>query len=187
MGFLDSLLGSTRLPKAKTEKLFAISTARVTMEAQLGVSPDGAAAVCLKPVESSSYGAAQAEVEELLGQSSKDTGTEYKVSKDEYGFLWVVLRDRDFDDLVVAVHMVSQILTERDFGQQLLCAVYRFRGEKIVYWIYSFKQGSYYPFVPLAGQERDSALEFRLKALMEKEMPVEKDLERWYPMWGMPI
>lgn len=36
MGFLDSLLGKTKLPEAKTDKLFAISTAAITLEASLG-------------------------------------------------------------------------------------------------------------------------------------------------------
>ena len=33
MGFLDSILGKTQLPEAKTDRLFAISTAAVTLEA----------------------------------------------------------------------------------------------------------------------------------------------------------
>ena len=41
MGFLDSILGKTTLPPAKTDRLFAISTAAVTMEASLGLKPDG--------------------------------------------------------------------------------------------------------------------------------------------------
>ena len=45
MGFLDSLLGKTKLPEAKTDKLFAISTAAITLEASLGYRPDGAAEI----------------------------------------------------------------------------------------------------------------------------------------------
>ena len=37
MGFLDSILGKTKLPEAKTDRLFAISTAAVTLEASLGL------------------------------------------------------------------------------------------------------------------------------------------------------
>ena len=53
-------------PEAKTDKLFAISTAAITLEANLGLRPDGAAAVCIKPMDSSMYEAARAEVEDLL-------------------------------------------------------------------------------------------------------------------------
>jgi len=98
----------------------------------------------------------------------------------------VVLKDPDFDDLVTSIQMVCQILMEQGFGTQLLAAVYRFRGEAAVYWIYNFKLGSYYPFVP-RGTQRDTSQEFRLRSLMEKELPVEKDETKWYPMWGMPL
>jgi len=187
MGFLDSILGKTKLPEAKTEDLFAISTAAVTLEASLGYRADGQAGVCIKPLESSHYEAARREIEDLLNISIKDTGTSYKIQKDEYNYLWVLLSDPDFEDLVTGVQMVSQVLTEQGFGTQLLAAVYRFRGEAVIYWIYNFKQGTYYPFVPQSGRERDTSREFRLRALMQKEMPVEKDESRWYPMWGMPL
>ena len=187
MGFLDSILGKTKLPEAKTDRLFAISTAAVTLESSLGLKPDGAAGVCIKPMESSRYEAARAEIEGLLKVSFKETGTEYEIQKDEYNYIWVVLKDKDFDDLVTNVQMVSQILMEQGFGTQLLAAVYRFRGNVAVYWIYNFKLGSYYPFVPVKDQQRDTSQEFRLRSLMEKELPVEKDESKWYPMWGMPI
>ena len=73
------------------------------------------------------------------------------------------------------------------FGTQFLAAVYRFRGDATVYWIYNFKLGSYYPFVPAGGQQRDASREFRLRSLMEKELPLEKDEAKWYPMWGLPL
>lgn len=187
MGLLDAILGKTELPQAKTERLFAISTAAVTMEASLGLKADGAAAICFKPMESSKYDRAYRDIEGLLKISTKDSGTKYSLAKDEYNYLWAVLEDPDFEDLVALIHMVSQTLIEQGFGTQLLCAVYRFRGEKAVYWIYSFKRGTFYPLVPSGDKQRDNAMEIRLKAVMEKEMPVEKDLGLWYPLWGMPI
>lgn len=187
MGLLDSILGSTRLPEARTDRLFAMATAAVTLESSLGLAPDGAAAVCIKPVESSGYEAARSEIEEILEIGFKETGTAHSTERDEYGYLWVVLRDPDFEDLVAAVQMICQILIEQGLGTQLLSAVYRFRGKGVVYWIYSFKLGSYYPFVPVGSQQRDTAQEFRLSSLMKKELPIEADETRWYPMWGMPV
>jgi hypothetical protein len=187
MGFLDSLLGKTKLPEAKTDKLFAISTAAVTLEANLGLRSDGAAGVCIKPMEHSRYEAAKSEIDDLLKISFKDTGTEHRIQKDEYNYVWVVLKDKDFDDLVTNVQMVSQILIEQGFGTQLLAAVYRFKGDSSVYWIYNFKLGSYYPFAPKSGQDRDTSLEFRLNSVLAAELPLEKDQSKWYPMWGMPI
>ena len=109
----------------------------------------------------------------------------------------------DFDDLVASIHLVSQTLEEHGFGEQILCAIYRFDsepeagtagsargktgGRKAVYWIYNFKQGTYYPFIPLPDKQRDSPFEFRLRADMEREMPIEKNVEKWYPLWGIPF
>jgi hypothetical protein len=185
---LDAIRGKSELPRAKLDRLFAISTASITMEANLGLSPGGAAGICLKPIESSRYEAARSEIEDLLKYSARETGTKYRVEKDEYRYLWVVLEDPDFDDLVVNVHLVSTTMVEHGFGEQLLCALYQFRGrDGPVYWIYSFKGGSYYPFAPIEGHNRDSSFEFRLRSVMEPELPVEKDVEKWYPLWGTPI
>ena len=110
-----------------------------------------------------------------------------RIHEDEFNYIWVVLKDKDFEDLVTNVQMVSQTLMEQGFGTQLLAAVYRFKGENTVYWIYNFKLCSYYPFVPSVNQQRNTSLEFRLKSVMDRELPIEKDEAKWYPVWGMPI
>lgn len=201
--FMDAVLGRSRLPKAKPDRLFAMSTASITLESNLGLTPSEMAGLCFKPVEASGYAAARQEIEELLEFSAKETGTEFRLEKDEYSFLWAVFKDPDFEDLVANVHLVSETLMGHGFGKQLLCAIYRFEreaekdkdssesgryaGRKAVYWIFNFKQGTYYPFVPLPGNKRDSSFEFRLRAGMERELPIEKDVERWYPLWGIPF
>jgi len=189
--FFDAILGKSSLPKPKTDGLFAISTASVTLEANLGLRPGKRAGICFKPFESSMYESASAEIQELLQYSCKETGTSCKFQKDEYGYLWVVLSDEEFEDLVTNIHLVSEQLIESGFGERILCAVYRFqKAEKeqdAIYWIYSFKEGNYYPFVPKAKRDRDSSLEFRLRSVMDKELPIEKNEEKLYPLWGMPL
>ena len=57
-----------------------------------------------------------------------------------------------------------------------------------LYWIYNYKRGAFYPFVPAGGeQQRDSERELVLKAQVGAELPLEKELERWFPLWGIPI
>lgn len=187
MGFLDTILGRSKLPKAKTERLFAISTASITLETNLGIKPATVAGICFKPIESSRYETARTEIEELLRYSCKETGTLYRLKKDEYNFLWAILEDPDFEDIVTNIHLVSQTMIDHGFSEQLLCAIYKFRGKNTVYWIYNFKLDSFYPFVPKENKERDSSTEFRLKSLMERELPIEKNVEKWYPLWGIPF
>jgi hypothetical protein len=144
-------------------------------------------AVCIKSVESSRYETPWSEVEGLLKISSNETKTEYSVQKDSYNYLWVVLRDLDFDNLVAKVQMVSSTLIDEGFGTQLLAAIYRFKGNTMVYWIYSFNEGTYYPFVPSGSRRRDNAFKLRLKSVVETELPIVKDLIRWYHLWSTPI
>lgn len=185
MGFLDTLLGKSKLPKPKPDKLFAMSTAYVTLSSNLGLTSKGAG-ICFKPLEASGFQNAELEINQLLQQSCKETNTLHNMKKDSYGYLWVILSDPDFEDLVSTIYMVSETLTDHGFGEQLLCAVFKFKAEKEVFWIYNFKQGKYYPFVP-DGKKRDASYEFRLRSIMEKELPIEKETERWYPLWDIPI
>jgi hypothetical protein len=56
-----------------------------------------------------------------------------------------------------------------------------------VYFIYNYKRGYWYPFVPKGAQERDGERELQIKAIVGDELPVEPQLERWFPLWGIPI
>ncbi|MDD1715500.1 MAG: hypothetical protein LUQ01_00725 [Methanolinea sp.] len=190
MGFRDALnavLGKTKLPRASLENLFAISAASITMQAEFQLKPSEKAAICFKPIESSQYDDTRTEIEELLQLSSKETGTQFRIETDEYRFTWVVLEDAEFEDLVTGVHLVSQTFIEKGLGAYLLCAIFRFEKDKPVYWVYNFKQGNYYPFIPSPGKSRDNAYEFRIRSLMDRELPIEKDVGFWYPLWGIPL
>jgi PspAB-like protein len=114
-----------------------------------------------------------------------------KVSRteDEFGFNWIVIEDDDFEDLVATVHLVASELQARGFGQQLLAAVFRFDGaEHPVYFIYGFKRGAFWPFVPTGEEKaRDNAKELELKAKLEHELPIEQDLTRWLALFDAPV
>ncbi len=102
----------------------------------------------------------------------------------------MILVDPDFEDLVVGINAVSTALEAGGYGDRILCAVFAFRDEagKPVYWIYNYKRGHFYPFVPAGGeQQRDNERELRLKAQIGAELPIEPELERWFPLWGIPI
>ena len=71
--------------------------------------------------------------------------------------------DEDFEDLVVGINVVSQALQDGGYGERILCAVFAFRDaeDQPVYWIYNYKRGAFYPFVPAGG---DSAPRHRARA-----------------------
>jgi hypothetical protein len=56
-----------------------------------------------------------------------------------------------------------------------------------IYLVYLTKRGTFYPFAPTGKERRDTELELRIRSLMEGDLPVEKDLARWFPLWGLPV
>ena len=80
---------------AKTEKLFALSTAQVTLEVELGLRSDGAAGVVFKPLSAGEFVRAENELEELLTVAARDSGSKIERKEDELGFNWLVVRDND--------------------------------------------------------------------------------------------
>ncbi|MDQ3822349.1 MAG: hypothetical protein M3321_03815 [Actinomycetota bacterium] len=189
MGFLDVVLGRKRLKEASGDRIFALSTAQVTLDVDLGLKPAGAAAVCFKPLSAGDFVRAENELQELLDVAARDSGSRLRRKSDEYGFEWVIVEDPDFEDLVTTVHLVGSELKARGFGPQLLAAIFRFDGGKHpVYFIYGYKRGAFWPFVPIGkDQERDNAEELELKAKLERELPIEADLARWFGMFGAPL
>lgn len=187
--FFDALFGRTRPEPPKVDRLFAIGTAEVSLNAQLRLTPAGAAGITFRPVESAYFEQLTTDLNQLLEISARDTGTDVKTLTDEYGYRWVVLHDPEFEDLVATIHISSETLIDQQFGEQLLAAVFRFNTaeSRPVYWIYNYKRGLYYPFVPAGSRKRDNAFELRLGSAMEKELPLEPDLERWYPVWDIPF
>jgi hypothetical protein len=190
MGFLDVIIGRRKLAGPAPDRLFAMSTAYVKLETELEITSRGAAAIVFQPLPTADFESIVREMEEVVRATGKDSGTAVESSDDQFGFRWLVLRGNDFDDLVVGVNAVSGALEGGGYGDRVLCAVFAFEDsqKRPLYWIYNYKRGSFYPFVPGGGdQQRDNERELRCKAQMGNELPVEQELERWFPLWGIPI
>ncbi|HEX6762361.1 MAG TPA: hypothetical protein VF094_06140 [Gaiellaceae bacterium] len=188
MGLRDALLGKKKLAEPKEDRLFALTTAAVTLETELGLTTAGVAAVAFKPQSSGEFRSAFDEVDQLVEAVAKQSGASVERKGDEYGFDWVIVHDPQLEDLVTTLHAVAAELTAKGFGPQLLGAAFRFSGgEHPVYWIYGFKRGTFWPFVPSGDQQRDNATELELKAKLENELPIEPDLTRWLAIFDAPI
>ena len=55
------------------------------------------------------------------------------------------------------------------------------------YLVYLFKRGSFYPFAPEGHEKRNTEKEFRLRSLVTDDLKVEPDLDRWFPLWDLPV
>ncbi|MDX6642264.1 MAG: hypothetical protein QOD76_226 [Solirubrobacteraceae bacterium] len=190
MGLFDVISGKRKLKQPAPDRLFAMSTAYVTMETELGLRTTGAAGIVFQPLDTADFAAIVKDMEEVIQGTSSDAGTTLESTDDSFGYRWIVLRDPDFEDLVVGINTVSTALVGGGYGERVLCAVFPFEGEQVkrVHWIYNYKRGAFYPFVPAAGeQQRDNERELKLKAQVGNELPIEAELERWFPLWDIPI
>jgi hypothetical protein len=175
---------------ADPDDLFGMSTAYLTMDADLGFEPASEAALCFSGVESTAFQETLEDVEAIL-ETGEEEGTLARVREDEYGYHWVVVEATDPENLVTSIHFAANTLVESRFGSRLLAAVFGFEATdrasaetgRSVYWVYSFRRGAYYPFVPTDTQERDQTLEFSLESVLDGELTVEPDREYWYPLW----
>jgi hypothetical protein len=190
VGFLDGLLGGKRKLKLPArDRLFAMTTAQVTLETALGLKHRSVAGIAFQSLATADFKSIVDETKELLESSAADTGTKVETSQDDYGYAWIILRDEDFDDLVVAINTVSSSLEAGGYGDRLLAAVFAFEEDgRPIYFIYNFKRGMYYPFVPAPGsQKRNTERELQLKAQIGADLPIEPELERWFPLWEIPL
>jgi hypothetical protein len=188
VGIRDVLFGRRSLKEAKREALFALPAAAVSMEVELGLRPAGAGAVVFKPLSAGEFVRAENEMQELLDLAARESSSRIERKSDDYGFEWLVVRDEHFEDLVTTVHLIGSELAERGFGEQLLAAVFRFDGGKHpIYWVYGYKRGAFWPFVPTGERERDNPEEMELKAKLEQELPIEPDLSMWFALFGLPL
>lgn len=188
MGLRDILGGRKKLPGPKDDRLFALSTASVTLQVELGLKTAGAAAITFKPQSSGEFRSAFDDIDKLVVAIAQQSGSTVERKSDDYGYDWIVLRDPDLEDLVTTAHTLAAELTAQGFGEQLLAAIFKFQGgTSPVYFIYGFKRGAFWPFVPNGKDTRDNALELDLKAKLEKELPIEQDLTRWLALFDAPL
>lgn len=189
MGLLDTILGRTKAKQPDLDRLFALPSTAISLEAGAGLRPAGAAAAALKPASGRSFAEVQTELDDLVALAAKEAASQVSRVEDSYGYQWIVVRDPDLDDLVTTVHLVNSTLADRGFGPQLLASVFAFTGElgQTVHLVYLYKRGSFYPFAPTGEERRDNVTELRVRDAIAGDLPVEDDLTRWFPIWGVPL
>jgi hypothetical protein len=193
VGLFDVITGRRKLAQPAPDRLFAMTTAYVAMQAGQQVHSRGKAAIVFQSLATADFQSIVRDMQEVVSATAADSGTSVTSSEDEYGFSWMVLADSDFDNLVVGVNAVSTALVEGGYGERVLCAVFAFADERDrpLYWIYNYKRAAFSPFAPVTQspptQKRDNERELVARAQMANELPIEAELSRWFALWGIPI
>jgi hypothetical protein len=191
----DVLTGRHQVKGPAPDRLFAISTAYIALEAEHQIEPAGTAAIVFQALATSEFEATLRDMEEVVRATGGDSGTSVSTEDDSYGYRWMVLRNPEgtpsVEDLAVGINAVSSSIETAGHGERLLCAVFAFvdAQKRRIYFIYNYKRGYWYPFVPDPdnAKQRLTERELQIKAQMSSELPLEPELERWFPLWGIPI
>ena len=187
---MDALLGRRKTKASAPDRLFAITTAYVSLQAEQSITSTGAAAIVFQPLPTGDFQQIVADVEETVRGTGEETGTKVETHDDEFSYRWMVLRDDELEDLAVGINAVSDALAVGGYQDRVLAAVFAFEDadDKPLYLIYNYKRGSWYPFVPASGdKQRNNERELQIKAATGPELPFEQELERWFPLWGIPF
>jgi hypothetical protein len=204
MGLLNTIMGRTKPVQANLDSLFGLPSAAITLQSAAGMSLSGRAGVCYKPPTGQGFGDMQAEVMKLLDMEGD---CQLRTAEDKYGYHWVVVENPDIESLVTEVHLVNSSLSDSGWGPQLLCSVFGVAtlpdggasseagappGPTTVlsstgFLVYLFKRGTFYPFVPDGKEHRNTEQELKLKSLVANDLAIESDLDRWFPLWELPV
>jgi hypothetical protein len=214
MGIFSSIMGKTKPVQANLDEMFALPSASITLQSAAGMACSGHAGVCFKPPTGQGFEEMQAEVVSLL---SMDGSGGLHQEKDSFGYQWLVVEDTDIEQLVTRIHLVNSSLSDSGWGPQLLCSVFGLAelptgaddaasgadtgsaalvettagpGQLLTstaFLVYLFKRGTFYPFVPQGHEHRDTEQELKLKSLVADDLTVEADLDRWFPLWDLPV
>lgn len=195
MGIFDTLFGRQKPVPMGPERIFAMSTAQIPLEADQNLTPTGKAAMCFKGVASGPFAQIQRDLEQLLQVADKNDNTlAFETYKDDLGYSWLIFTSQDFQSLVTTLHVASQTMMDEGYSSQLLFAIFAFKdadGHEM-YWLYNYKRSLFFPFVPTSDshdklRRRNNAEELRLATAVGNDLPVETEVERWYPVWDLPF
>ena len=190
MGFLDILTGKRKLKAPAESRLFAMSTAAITLEMNMELHSAEKAAIVFQPLATADFSAIVTDMEEVLRGTGEDTGTTVERTDDSFGYRWMVLGDDEFEDLVVGVNVVSQALAGRRLRRADPVRRVRLPGRRRQARLLDLQLQARL-LLPVRARGRRAAPRQRaraaLKAQIGTELPVEPELERWFPLWGIPI
>jgi len=185
MGFLDVITGRSKRPRNNLDSLFALPNAAITLQSALSFTMTGMGSVCYRAADGPAFAQTMHDVVALL---DNDDDPDVVLTNDEYGFTWLTAQQDTIEALVTDLHAVNTSLEAQGFADGLLCSLVTFEdntGRKLGL-VYLYKKGTFYPFGPKDGRQRDNLLELQVKELLKNDLPIEPELSSWMAVWGAP-
>jgi hypothetical protein len=109
VGFLDAIRGRKAPTRPHLDALFALPSAAITLDVDLGLTPTGVGSVCFRGPEGRAFSDLETQVRELL---DADGGPRVEANADEFGFDWLTVRTEpaDLAGAVTDIHAVNTSL-----------------------------------------------------------------------------
>ncbi len=185
MGLREIFTGRSKPVPARLEALFALPNAALTLESARDFRPTGRGGVCFRAFEGPAFSRTMTDLVALL---DNDDDPDVEQATDAFGYTWLVAQQAGISDLVTDLHAVNTSLEAQGFATGLLCSMVGFADAsgRTLALVYLYKQGTFYPFAPSGGQQRDNLLEIDVRDLLKSELPMERDLNRWMALWDAP-
>jgi hypothetical protein len=189
--FFGKFIKKNYNPKTDSDVLFWLSSAYLTIESKLGLKNSGRCALSLKSISGMYFNEMTDDIKRFLDISKTDFELTYHTLTDSYGYLWIILEGKRMEDLLAGISAVGDTVDEKGFSNQLLAAVFEFTNDrnKKQYLIYNYKRNRFYPFVPSDSvqKSRNTEDEMKMMATIGDEVPLERDMTLWYPLWDLPL
>ena len=186
MGFRDRFFGRTAQRPPSTDNLAQIETAAPTFLSELDLLPSGQAGICLKPAPAPNGSGGDSL------EASIDIPAGFQSAIDDLGFTWLIATNENFGELVQRVGALCEQVIQGESANRLLCVVFGFvprvlPGEGAVRMVFLPRRGTWYPFAPTSGSDRNSELELRTKSLVRCSLQIESDFAHWQALWDLPV
>jgi hypothetical protein len=156
----------------------------------MGLKVSGRCALTFKTVSGTFFYEMERDLKRFLGSLHPEFDLIFHTVTDSYGYLWIVLEGKRIEDLLAGLTAAGDMVAEKGFSDQLLAAVFEFEDERQggkQYLIYNYRRDNFYPFVPTGDKTRNTEQEMKIMSAAAEEMPFEKDMALWYPLWDLPL
>ena len=181
--------GGSKKRETDSDTISSLSSAYIALNTRLDLKSTGRSAICIKKVDLVPFSEMKQEIENFLDASKADFELTYRTIVDPYEYLWIIIMTKTLEDNVAAIISIGDTIEEKGFSDKLLASIFDFNDGTANYLIYNYKLDKFYPFVPISEQQkrRDHDKELKIMSAVGDELPVEKDMSNWYPIWNIPI
>ena len=191
MGLLDTILGRSKPVRPDLDRLFALPSAVISLEAGAGFVPTGLGSVCFAGVEGGGFARIRDDVRELLDADNERADAPVEFSQDAYGYTWLLARHPPDDPPPSSMTCTRSTHCSRTAASGPSCcarwSVSAMPNSGLWRWSTSTSEA---PSIRSrrcrAREKRDSQRELQVKAVIGDDLRIESDLSRWFPVWGAP-